>query len=983
VGRLFQLPVMFLMGLQVQMPENRLVTAAVLTIAGVTLVVWLLACTDFVHRPLSPWALVGVAVVLTLTSVLGHGLGHGFVARELPAAAAEAAAFVWTAWLLWRYGPTAPGRRTLAVLVALRGLHELDYPILANQAWGVTVGLTLSTFFAVSISMFFLILLVHEAQASAEHAEAERRGSEGRYRAIFDTAAVGVALIDREGRYLEANAAMCRLLGFSEAELVQRTYRDVTPENDRAEIDRLFGEMVRGERDLIRLEKSYRRKDGAIVHGDLSVAAVRGPDRALDHTVSIVEDITARRLAATERERYQAALVELAHRDELYSGDADAGWRAITETAAGTLRVERASVWLYTGATIRCADLYEATPRRHSGGTELVRSEYPTFFHSLETERAIAVEDARHDPRTREGVAGYIVPSGITSMLDAPIRVRGEVVGIVCHEHVGPPRAWSPEDEAFAGSLGDQAVLVLEASARAAATLALRESEARNRAAFDQAAVGLAEVSPEGRFIKANPRLCEMLGYSEAELTERRTVDVTHADDVEQDAAWIAHPVGNVYRRQKRYMRKDGSLVWAQLTSTLVRGSDGTPKFFLSVVEDITERRTLEEQLLHSQKLEALGRLAGGVAHDFNNILSAVVGYTDLVRQSLETGDPRHEDLQEVLRASDRAAGLVRQLLAFARKQAIEPRIVRLGEVLRSMEPMLRRLIGADVEFDLRTQHATPTVRVDPGRFEQVIMNLVINARDAMPSGGRLTIDTGDVYLDQEYVGLHPGSRLGRHAMVAVTDTGGGMTPEVRDRIFEPFFTTKPPGQGSGLGLATSYGIVRQAGGSIWLYTEPGLGTTFKIYLPVAEGETEIDAPILQDAAMFVGTETVLLVEDDTAVRSVVERVLSSAGYEVLAASDGEEALVLSRAHAGTIHLLVTDVVMPRLGGMQVAATLRVERAGIKVIFISGYSEDGAVRLGSMGPGVAYITKPFSIANLARRVREVLDATATRPSGPR
>jgi len=792
-----------------------------------------------------------------------------------------------------------------------------------------------------------------------------------------------VALLDRDGRYLEANSAMCRFLGYSELELRERTYRDLTPRDDLADIDQQFGEMVRGERDLIRLEKSYRRKDGEIVHGDLSVAAVRNSDGTLEHTVSMVEDITARRRAAVDRERYHHALVDLARRDVIYAGETGTAWRTITEAAARALGVARASVWLYTGASsgIRCADLYQAGSGTHEGGRELLERDYPAYFNALREDRIIAAQDARRDPHTAQLTPAYLAPQGITSMLDVPIRLRGAMIGVVCLEHVGPPRDWSSEDQQFGASLGDQAALVLEASARAEAMVALRESEARNRAAFEQAAVGLAEVSPDGRFIKTNPRFCQMLGYTEAELLQRRTADVTHPDDQPQDEAWLARPVGNVYRKQKRYMHKDGSIVWAQLTATLVRDPDGAPKFFLSVIEDITERRTLEEQLLHSQKLEALGRLAGGVAHDFNNILSAIVGYTDLVRQSLDADDARHEDLMEVLRASDRAAGLVRQLLAFARKQAIEPRIVRLDEVLRNMEPMLRRLIGADVEFALRTQAAAPTVRVDPGRIEQVIMNLVINARDAMPAGGRLVIESGDVWLDDEYVGLHPGSHVGRHAMVAVTDTGVGMSPEVRERIFEPFFTTKPPGQGSGLGLATSYGIVRQAGGSFWLYTEPGIGTTFKLYFPVAEGQTETAEPVLQDAALFTGTETVLLVEDDAAVRGVVARVLTASGYHVLAASDGQEALEVSRAHEGTIHLLVTDVIMPRLGGVQVAATLRQERAGIRVIFISGYSEDGAVRLGNLGPGTAYVTKPFSIANLARRVRQVLDESlAERPA---
>jgi signal transduction histidine kinase len=382
--------------------------------------------------------------------------------------------------------------------------------------------------------------------------------------------------------------------------------------------------------------------------------------------------------------------------------------------------------------------------------------------------------------------------------------------------------------------------------------------------------------------------------------------------------------------------------------------------------------RKAETQLRHAQKMEAVGRLAGGVAHDFNNQLSVILGYSVSTLQQLKASDPLREDLSEVVRAGERASDLTRQLLAFSRQQVLAPRVLDLNGVVRDCEKLLRRLLGEDVELVIRCRPGVAKVKADPSQMEQVIMNLVVNARDAMPMGGKLTIETQDVVLEQAYVVEHLGTQPGPHVMLAVTDTGHGMDVETQARIFEPFFTTKGLGKGTGLGLSTVFGIVKQSGGDIWVYSEPGAGTTFKVYLPqTAENEP---APSEAAAALVLtGSETILLVEDQEEVRRVAQHMLARYGYHVIEARNAGEALLRCEQHLRTIHLLLTDVVMPLLGGRELAERLRAMRPDMKVLFMSGYTENTVVHHGLLDSGIEYVQKPLLPDMLARRVREVLD----------
>jgi signal transduction histidine kinase/CheY-like chemotaxis protein len=389
-----------------------------------------------------------------------------------------------------------------------------------------------------------------------------------------------------------------------------------------------------------------------------------------------------------------------------------------------------------------------------------------------------------------------------------------------------------------------------------------------------------------------------------------------------------------------------------------------------------TQQRRLEEQLIESQKMEGIGRLAGGVAHDFNNLLTAILGYAELMESQLEDDEGLRTGLREIRLAGNRAAALTRQLLAFSSRQVLQPRTLDLNTVVSEVEKTLARLIGENVTLATRLEPALWSVKADPGQLEQVLMNLAVNSRDAMPEGGTLTFETANAVLDVDFAAVHPGAPPGEYVVLIVTDTGTGMTGEVRSHAFEPFFTTKERGKGTGLGLATAYGIVKQSGGYITVDSEAGRGTTFRIYLPRVEGTAVLPGRTASSSLLSVGTETILLVEDEAGVRRLSLTVLKAQGYVVLEAASGDMALEVARSETGPIHLVVTDVVMPGMSGRELWDHLRVLRPNSRVLFMSGYTDDVIARHGVLEPGIAFLQKPFTPLGLAQKVREVLDASA-------
>ncbi|HYT83053.1 MAG TPA: response regulator [Gemmatimonadales bacterium] len=489
----------------------------------------------------------------------------------------------------------------------------------------------------------------------------------------------------------------------------------------------------------------------------------------------------------------------------------------------------------------------------------------------------------------------------------------------------------------------------------------------------------LFSLSPDGGQVHyISPAAAHVFGYTPEEVAAER--DLWYQRLSPEDVAKVracrerAAATGQSQTVEYRFRRRDDAVRWIETSFIPVRGERGTVLRLDGISRDITEQRKLEEQFRQAQKMEAVGRLAGGVAHDFNNLLTVITSYSDILLEDLAPHDPRRADMEEIRKAAISAAGLTRQLLAFSRQQVLEPRVLNLNAVVTNTEKLLRRLLGEDVQLVTAPAPQLGAVKADPGQLEQVIVNLAVNARDAMPEGGKLTIETANAVMDEAYVRDHPLAKPGPYVMLAVSDTGAGMDEQTQRRIFEPFFTTKEPGKGTGLGLATVYGIVKQSGGFIWVYSEPGHGTTFKIYLPRVAEPVETVTPPAALGESLRGSETVLLAEDAAAVRAVTRQVLDRLGYTVLEAPNGAAALHLATKHHGPIHLLLTDVIMPELGGRQLAQQLIALRPELRVLYASGYTDDAVVRHGVLTPGVAYLQKPFTPDVLARKVREVLDS---------
>jgi len=471
-----------------------------------------------------------------------------------------------------------------------------------------------------------------------------------------------------------------------------------------------------------------------------------------------------------------------------------------------------------------------------------------------------------------------------------------------------------------------------------------------------------------------------LVGKTDFEMYWRETAGLYRADDVQ--VMETGEPKLNYEEPQNR---PDGSMLWLRTSKVPLHDADGRVEGVLGIYEDITERKQIEsalksseEQLRQSQKMEAIGRLAGGVAHDFNNLLTAIRGYSDLLLLRLDANSPTRREVEEIHKAAERAASLTQQLLAFSRKQVLQPKSMDLNAVVSGMDKMLRRLIGEDVDLVTILTPDLWNVLVDPSQVEQVIMNLLVNARDAMPKGGKVTIETANVELDHQYARRHPVVKPGEYVLLAISDTGTGMDEETKKHLFEPFFTTKERGKGTGLGLSTVYGIVKQSGGYVWAYSEVGKGTAFKVYFPRYGDKASEAKDLASSNASLRGGETVLLVEDDEGVRSFVLQLLTMNGYRVLTAGNGEEALETAGRHRGPVHLLLTDVVMPKMGGRELAKSLEGRLPGIKALYMSGYTDDAIVRHGVLDPGIPFLQKPFTPERLLRKVREVLAGDAER-----
>jgi len=587
------------------------------------------------------------------------------------------------------------------------------------------------------------------------------------------------------------------------------------------------------------------------------------------------------------------------------------------------------------------------------------------------TGKAQLIPQKEFDRLAAEGEV-ELVGSACPAWLGVPLKTPTETIGVLVVQHYQNENAYDQRDLEFLDSVGGHIALAIDRRRREEA---LQKSESMFRLLFSHTPLPTWVFDTEtGKFLEVNDAAVTQYGFTEEEFKRMTVMDIRPAGDrASSDDIWRHPSIGAFHRGQWRHQTKDGRVFRVELVAHELEYAGRRVR--LVVAQDISERQHLEEQLRQAQKMEAVGRLAGGVAHDFNNLLMVIKGHTELLLGSLHQGDPARRKIEQIEKSADRATGLTRQLLAFSRMQVLQPRAINLNSIVEEMGKLIPRLIGEDIELAIHTTPALGTIRADASQMEQIIMNLAVNARDAMPKGGKLIIETSNADLDGAYKQVHPVVKPGRYVLLAVSDTGVGMDAETQAHIFEPFFTTKEQGKGTGLGLSTVYGVVKQSGGFIWVYSELGKGATFKIYLPRVEGTVEEVSHTAATAQVMRGTETILLSEDEQDVREVAREFLESAGYTVLLAANGSEALKRAEEFAGPIHLVLTDMIMPGITGSELVRRLRKPRPDFGVIYMSGYSEQAAAEATSAEPSSSVLTKPFSRAALLRAVRDVLQRT--------
>ena len=808
-------------------------------------------------------------------------------------------------------------------------------------------------------------------------AEVEVRASEARLKAIIDAALDAVITMDGDGVIRSWSPQAERAFGWPASQVVGRKLSStiIPPRYREAHERGLAHFLATGAGPFLnqRLEITGVRSDGQEFPVELAITPVRIGGAWLFS--AFVRDIS-------ERKQAQDALAERTRVAELSAeiGISLTRGRTLQEMLQGccdalarNLDAAFARVWTLNEAEQMLELQASAGMYTHLDGAH---SRVPVGQLKI---GLIAAERQPHltnqvigDPRVSD--QDWARREGMVAFAGYPLMVQDHVVGVMAMFARHPFTQFAGEALA---AVADGIAVGIE---RKRADEALRRSEDRFREMAEHIKEAFFDVDlATGTALYVSPTWAEIWGRPLAEGYDPATwFQAIHPDDrgpmaASQEAVKRGESSTGVFR----VVRPDGTIRWVRGRSFPVRDATGRVRRLVGVSEDITEVRATEDQLRQAQKMEAVGRLAGGVAHDFNNLLTAMLGSADLVLETLAPGAPERDDVKEIRKAALRAGELTRQLLAFSRQQVLAPRVLDLNALVTDMEKLLRRLIGEDVELRTALAPDLGAVKADPGQIEQVIANLVVNARDAMPAGGRLTIETANAELDQLYSEQHVPVQPGSYVLLAVSDSGTGMDAQTKSHIFEPFFTTKEKGKGTGLGLATVYGVVKQSGGYIWVYSEPGQGTAFKIYLPRVTETPDATRRRSTPAAPRGGSETVLLVEDDEMVRELTRRMLSKRGYAVLAAADGGAALRQLESHRGSVDLLVTDVVMPGMSGREVAQRLLALRPGLKVLYLSGYTDDAIVRHGMLEPGIAFLQKPFSGDALARKVRDVLDAPAS------
>ncbi len=802
------------------------------------------------------------------------------------------------------------------------------------------------------------------------------------YRTIFDRASDGLLIVDATTKkFLHGNTTICSMLGYTKEEIETLSVYDIHPSKDITNVLDAFEKQVKEEKALAE-DLPVLRKDGSIFYADIgSAPAIIGGVHCI---LGIIRDITERKQAEEERKAHIRFLKNLERVDQAIKQETDVEQmlRHILETVFSIFDCDRA--WL----------LYPCDPDAPSFRVpmEIHRPEYPGA-KLLNVDVPMAPDMARNMREALESDGPVIYTAGterpinkvtaeqfgVQSQMFVPLYPKMGKPWVFGMHQCSYPRIWTKEEEKLLTEIarrisdGLSSVLLLRE---------LRENEERFRATFEQAAVGIAHVAPDGRWLRVNQKLCDIVGYSREELLQKTFQEITYPDDLDASVENVRRVLAGeiqTYSMEKRYICKDSSPAWINLTVSIVRSASGDPAYIIAVIEDIAKRRKAEEekqnlqgQLLQAQKMESVGRLAGGVAHDFNNMLGVILGHSELALRQVDPAQPLHDNLEEIRKAGQRAADLTRQLLTFARKQTVSPKVLDLNDTVANMLSMLRRLIGEDIDLAWLPGAELWPVKMDPSQVDQILANLCVNARDACAGVGKVTIETGNVAFDEAYCTNNTGFIPGEYVLLAVSDSGCGMEKEVLENLFEPFFTTKGIGKGTGLGLSTVYGIVRQNMGFINVYSEPGIGTTFRIYLPHYMGKRERDSEEDLPREVTGGAETILLVEDEPAILSLGREMLEILGYRVLAAGTPGAAINLAAEYAGEIDLLVTDVIMPEMTGRDLCNRLLSLYPNLKRLFMSGYTADIIAHHGILEEGVSFIQKPFSLEDLSIKVREAL-----------
>ncbi len=822
-----------------------------------------------------------------------------------------------------------------------------------------------------------------------KRAEEALRLSEERFHKAFNASPEPMTISTlSEGCYIDVNESFLHITGYRREEVIGRSAIELkfwTEPGQRAQLL----EKLRAQGQVQDVEINFGTKSGQIRAGLLSAEVIEVAGQPC--LLAVTKDVTERKRAEQELRRLNRALKALIECNEALVRATDEPaflrhlCRIIVET--GGYRFAWVGFAENDGENI----VRPAAKAGYGEGpldavttswSEIEQGPNPTNT-AIRTGKSCVVRSTLTEfeyPRWRAEVLKH----NFGSCIAVPLMIAGSRVFGALSIYAEQADAFDSEEVKLLTELAsDLAYGIMALRTRAVRDQAeeeLRESEERYRQLVERNLAGVFRIALDprtlaGKLLDCNDAFARIFGYASREEIVANWAAELYLNPVDGgDLLAQLREKKTLTNHEVNFWRKDGSPAWVLQNVSLIEGEDGRPLLIEGTLIDVTERKHLEVQLRQSQKMEAVGRLAGGVAHDFNNLLTIIMGYSQLLLERLGPNEALRWQVEEIKKAGDRAASLTRQLLAFSREQVLKPRVLDLNSAVANTEKMLRRLIGEDVELVTVPAPDLGRVKADPGQIEQVLLNLAVNARDAMPEGGKLTIETANANLDQAYARRHVAVIPGPYVMLAVSDTGCGMDPEVQSHIFEPFFTTKDKDKGTGLGLATVYGIVKQSGGYIWVYSEPGRGTTFKIYLPQVQEAPEALEVENISRSRVQGTETVLVVEDEESVRSLVRGILQAQGYTVLEARRGDEALEISARHKGPIHLVLTDVVMPQMSGQELASCLATLHPESKVLYMSGYTDHAILHQGVLDPNTAFIGKPFTPDGLARKVRKVLDA---------